>query len=54
MSIVTKLPKYILTDKIENRKAEVYYTGLGLKSGYTLLYSMPDYKYKSRPSVPEE
>lgn len=30
MSIVTKLPKYILTDKIKNSNAEVSYTGLGL------------------------
>ncbi len=32
-SIVNKLSKYTLTDKIRNRKAEIYYTGLGLKSG---------------------
>ncbi len=33
LSIVSKLLKYTLTGKIKNRKAEVYYTGLGLKSG---------------------
>ena len=31
--MVIKLMKYLLTDKMENRKAEIYYTSLGLKSG---------------------
>ena len=29
LNIVTKLPKYTLTDKMENRKTEMSYAGFG-------------------------
>ena len=33
LSIVTKLMKYRLTDKMQNHKVEIHYSGLELKSG---------------------
>ena len=47
LSIVTKLLKYTLTGKMENRKAEIYYTSLDLSPRYS--DCIIDMKMKTKP-----